>query len=552
MVKTKKSRDEVFPDDNSSSNESERHKKNVVVSADHSLIQQKAYREKFQIAISSIIASSALTISKFIIAIFTNSLGLLSEGMHSGLDVFAALMTLYAIRISRKPPDTDHNYGHAKFESLASLGAVLLLFVVAGWILYEGFERIFFKHVNPEVTVFSFGVLIASIIVDYWRSRALYRGANKYGSQAIEADALHFRVDMLTSSVVLVGLSIVFFFQIPNADAYAAIVVAILIVYTSLGLGRRTLDVLLDKAPKGIQGRIHESITGFEGIRKAHSIRVRKVGQETFVDLHIEVPRIYTHDKAHRIATNVENKIKNEILPNCDVVVHVDAVEDNMTETIKDKVRLISEDFPAVKNIHSIYISNVVLDSETNTGQDKSTNLRFRPLHLYLDVQMDDKLEFKIAHSVVDDFEKKIKTEIPNIIRVTTHIETDLDVESSVGQEEFADKHFLDKIREIALSVKGVSDCNDISLVYVKEELHITLTIKINPNHVKSIEGGVLEENPDSTSYSNGSSIKKDDGGSKLNDISVEKAHSISTMVQNLLLQNTKASRVIVHAEPDE
>jgi cation diffusion facilitator family transporter len=552
VVKTKKSRDEIFPDDSASSKGGEHHKKNVVDSADHSLIQQKAYREKFQIAISSIIASSALTISKFIIAIFTNSLGLLSEGMHSGLDVFAALMTLYAVRISRKPPDTDHNYGHAKFESLASLGAVLLLFVVAGWILYEGFERIFFKHVNPEVTVFSFGVLIASIIVDYWRSRALYRVANKYGSQAIEADALHFRVDMLTSSVVLVGLSIVFFFQIPNADAYAAIVVAILIVYTSLGLGRRTLDVLLDKAPKGIQGRIHESITGFEGIRKAHSIRVRKVGQETFVDLHIEVPRIYTHDKAHRIATNVENKIKNEILHNCDVVVHVDAVEDNMTETIKDKVRLISEDFPAVKNIHSIYISNVVSDSETNTGQDKSPNLLFRPLHLYLDVQMDDKLEFKIAHSVVDDFEKKIKTEIPNIIRVTTHIETDLDVESSVGQEEFADKHFLDKIREIALSVKGVSNCNDISLVYVKEELHITLTIKINPNHVKSIEGGVLEENPDSTSYSNGNSIKKDDGDSKLNDISVEKAHSISTMVQNLLLQNTKASRVIVHAEPDE
>lgn len=568
MVNRKKSGDESFRDkDIPSNNLDESDNKGIVDSVDRYSIPQKAYREKFQIAISSIIASSALTISKFIIAILTNSLGLLSEGMHSGLDVFAAMMTLYAVRISRKPPDVDHNYGHAKFESLASLGAVLLLFVVAGWILYEGFERILFKHVNPEVTVVSFGVLIASIIVDYWRSRALYKVANKYGSQAIEADALHFRVDMITSSVVLVGLAIVFIFQIPNADAYAAIVVAILIVYTSLGLGRRTLDVLLDKAPKGIQGRIHESIIGFEGIKKVHSIRVREVGQETFVDLHIEVPRTYTHDKAHRIATNVEDKIKNELLPNCDVVVHVDAVEDEMSETIKDKVRLISEDFPAVKNIHSLYISKVVSDTELNAGgQNEDLNLKFRPLHLYLDVQMDDKLDFKIAHGVVDDFEKKIKTEIPNIIRVTTHIETDMDIESSVGQEEFADKTFLDKIKGIALSVKGVTECNDISLVYIKGELHITLTIKINPNHLKSSEEGGLEGSLHLGNFSNSSgddssSINKtgdhydsnsNNSRSQRSEISVEKAHSISTMVQNLLLQNTKASRVIVHAEPDE
>jgi cation diffusion facilitator family transporter len=506
-------------------------------SIDQALLNQLAYKEKIRVAITSIIASSSLTISKFIIAIFTNSLGLLSEGMHSGLDVLAALMTLYAIRISRKPPDPEHNYGYAKFESLTSLGAVLLLFIVAGWIFYEGLERIFFKHVVPEVTVFSFGVLIASIIVDYGRSRALYKVADKYGSQAIEADALHFRVDMLTSSVVLVGLAIVYFLGIPNADAYSAITVAGLIVYTSLGLGRRTLDVLLDKAPKGIQGQIHESITGFEGIKKAHTIRVRKVGKDTFVDLHIEVPRIFTHDKAHRIATNVENKIKNEILPNSDVVVHVDAVEDYLTETIKDKIRLISEDFPSIKNVHSIYLSNIVV----NEGKERSMNDEINGdslqlLHLYLDVQMDDKLSFKIAHGVVDDFEKKIKEEVPNLKRITTHIETDLDIESSVGREEFADQTFLDRIKKMALSIEGVTDCDEISLVYVKNELHITLTIKINPLAMKSDN---KHDDSIPTSYSNA-----DDS------LSVEKAHDISTKVQNLLLETTNATRVIVHAEP--
>jgi cation diffusion facilitator family transporter len=505
---------------------------------DQALLNQLAYKEKIRVAITSIIASSSLTISKFIIAILTNSLGLLSEGMHSGLDVLAALMTLYAIRISRKPPDPEHNYGYAKFESLTSLGAVLLLFIVAGWIFYEGLERIFFKHVVPEVTVFSFGVLIASIIVDYGRSRALYKVADKYGSQAIEADALHFRVDMLTSSVVLVGLAVVYFLGIPNADAYSAITVAGLIVYTSLGLGRRTLDVLLDKAPKGIQGQIHESITGFEGIKKAHTIRVRKVGKDTFVDLHIEVPRIFTHDKAHRIATNVENKIKYEVLPNSDVVVHVDAVEDYLTETIKDKIRLISEDFPSIKNVHSIYLSNIVVnETKERSKNDEINENSLQLLHLYLDVQMDDQLSFKIAHGVVDDFEKKIKEEVPNIKRITTHIETDLDIESSVGREEFADQTFLERIKKMALSIEGVTDCDEISLVYVKNELHITLTIKINSS--SSIKSDIKPHESIPTSYSNA-----DDS------LSVEKAHDISTQVQNLLLENTNATRVIVHAEP--
>ena len=504
---------------------------------DQVLLNQLAYNEKIQIAITSIIASASLTVSKFIIAIYTNSLGLLSEGMHSGLDVLAALMTLYAIRISRKPPDPEHNYGYAKFESLTSLGAVLLLFIVAGWIFYEGLERIFFKQVVPEITVFSFGILIVSIVVDYGRSRALYKVAGKYGSQAIEADALHFRVDMLTSFVVLVGLAIVYFLGIPNADAYSAITVAGLIVYTSLGLGRRTLDVLLDKAPKGIQGQIHESITGFEGIKKAHSIRVRKVGKDTFVDLHIEVPRIFTHDKAHRIATSVEYKIKNEILPNSDVVVHVDAVEDYLTETIKDKIRLISEDFPSIKNVHSIYLSNIVVNETSDRSKNNETGENsLQLLHLYLDVQMDDKLSFKIAHGVVDDFEKKIKEEVQNIKRITTHIETDLDIESSVGREEMADQTFLERIKKMALSIEGVSDCDEISLVYVKNELHITLTIKINPLSIKS---------QDRSSDSIPSSSSNPDDS-----LSVEKAHDISTQVQNLLLENTNAARVIVHAEP--
>ncbi|MGN6821232.1 MAG: cation diffusion facilitator family transporter [Candidatus Nitrosocosmicus sp.] len=499
------------------------------------------HKEKTKVALISIIASSSLALFKFVIAQVTGSLGILSESLHSGLDIMAAVMTLYAIRMALRPPDLEHNYGYAKFESLTSLAETVLLFITAGWIFYDGFQRIFFIHSKPEITIFSFGIMIISIVVDYGRSKALYRISHKYGSQALEADALHFRTDMLTSGVVLVGLVIVYLFRISDADSYCAIAVAGIIVYTSLGLGRRTLDVLLDKAPKGIQGQILESITGFEGVKNVHSVRVRKVGNETFVDLHIEVPRIFTHDKAHKIATNVENKIRGEILPNSDVVVHVDAIEDDLTETIKDKIMLIATNYPAIKNIHSLYLSTpldqsldfIKKNEGTISNRLKENNNMF--LHLYLDVQIDSNLDLNTAHDIVDDFERKIKEDISSIKNITTHIETEVDIESTIGKEEIIDQHLTNKIKSIALSVDGVSDCKDIALVFAGNEVHITLTIKLNPFYIK-IKDNDLD-------LPNGSQENKK--------LSVVKAHQIATDIQNRILENTEATRVIIHTEPE-
>lgn len=500
---------------------------------------KEKHKEKTKVALISIIASASLALFKFVIAQMTGSLAILSESLHSGLDIMAAIMTLYAIRMVIRPPDLEHPYGYAKFESITSLAETILLFVAAVWIFYDGFQRIFFIHSEPEITFFSFAVMIVSILVDYSRSKTLYRIAHKYGSQALEADALHFKTDMLTSGVVLIGLVIVYLFGISNADSYAAIIVAGVIVYTSLGLGRRTLDVLLDKAPKGIQGQILESITGFEGVKNVHSVRVRKVISETFVDLHIEVPRIYTHDKAHKIATNVENKIRNEILPDSDVVVHVDAIEDNLTETIKDKIMLIATNYPAIKNVHSLYLSTPNDQNIDSIKKNKSNALSLRNesnrmfLHLYLDVQIDSMLDLKTAHDIVDDFERKIKEEISSIKNITTHIETEADIESSIGKEETTiDQSFINKIKNIALSVDGVSDCKDIALVFAGNEVHITLTIKLNSLYIKA-----------------DSDVNKDDFNN--NKLSVVLAHKIATNLQNKILENTDATRVVIHTEPE-
>jgi len=468
------------------------------------------HSEKIKVAITSIVASIVLTIIKLVVGASTNSLGILSEAMHSGLDVIAALMTFYAIRMAMRPPDLRYTYGYAKYESLTSLAEIILLFAVAGWVFYEGIERIFFKTVHPEITFISLGIMFVSIGIDFGRSRALNKIAKKYGSQALEADALHFKADMITSSIVVGGLLAVLFLNIPNADAYAAIIVAGMIIYTSLGLGRRTIDVLLDKAPKGVYAHVVESVTGLEGVNKAHDIRVRQVGPEIFVDMRIEVPRTHTHSKAHEVATAVEERVRR-VVPNADVMVHVDAIE-GADETIMDRVRLVASETEGIKNVHSTYLSSMIsLEKEVLDSKKGS-------LHLYLDVQMDGNLDLKKAHDIIDKFEKDVKDKISEIRNITTHIETESNENIPVRTEKVIDKPHAEKIRNLALSIQGVTECKDIGSIIVNDELHITMTIKITPR-----------EN---------------------NIITVEDAHRIATSVQNLIMSRMGASRVIVHTEP--
>jgi len=518
-------------------------------------------KEKLKVAITSIVASLGLTIFKLAIGLVTNSLGILAEGLHSGLDVIAATMTFYAIRMIMRPPDFKYTYGYAKYESISSLAEVILLLAVASWIFYEGIERIFFKNIQPEITIFSFLILLLSIMIDFGRSRVLYRTARKYGSQALEADALHFKTDMLSASIVIVGLLLVLFAHVQNADAYAAMIVAGMIIYTSLGLGRRTLDVLLDKAPKGAYQRVLETVSGLEGVDKAHDIRVRKMGSETLVDLHIEVPRTSTHEKAHKAATTVEEKVKQAI-PNSDVLVHVDAVK-TATETIIDSVRLIAADTDGIKNVHSIYLSTMPRSQsarattstvtptktlpqdakhsdKTEENREALTNTRAygglnmpsnneerkkkeeppaSMLHLYLDVQMDEGLDLERAHNIIDSFERRLKNEIPEITQITTHIETETAAHSVTGTEKKPTTYEADRIRNLALSVDGVVGCEDIGIVEINGEQHITLTIK-----VRSTTGETVN--------------------------TIDDAHRLATYTQNIIIKQTGASRVVVHAEP--
>jgi len=288
----------------------------------------KEDHEKQSVALSSLLAAVALTGFKIVVGLATGSLGILAEAAHSGLDLVAALLTFIAVRISGRPADRTHHYGHGKVENLSALAETALLLITCGWIVWEALHRLLYHSVEIEVTWWSFGVMLVSIAIDFSRSRVLSRTAKKYNSQALEADALHFETDIWSSSVVIFGLIAVKTGQwysplafLRQGDAVAALGVSMLVVWISWQLGRRTVDGLLDSAPAGMEDRIAAAVSAIPGVMNCHNIRVRYSGPKLFIDLHVLVDGQQTLDEAHRLTETIEGAIQ-QIVPAADVTVH--------------------------------------------------------------------------------------------------------------------------------------------------------------------------------------------------------------------------------------
>lgn len=277
-------------------------------------------QEKRWAALTSLAAAVGLTAFKFVVGLLTGSLGILAEAAHSGLDLVAALMTFLAVRVSGRPPDRTHLYGHGKVENLSALFETALLLITCAWIVREAVHRLARHTSAVEVTFWSFAVMGVSIAVDASRSRVLARTARKYHSQALEADALHFQTDIWSSAVVIAGL-ISAKLGFAAGDAVAALGVSAVVVWVSVQLGRRTVDALLDTAPAGMEQQIAACVEGVPGVRDCHQIRIRESGPNLFIDLHVLVDGSQTLAAAHDLTERIESAIR-EIVPRADVTVH--------------------------------------------------------------------------------------------------------------------------------------------------------------------------------------------------------------------------------------
>lgn len=265
-------------------------------------------KEKLNVALVSVFAAIFLTGSKLIIGIMTGSLGILSEALHSGLDMVAAVITYFTVRVSDKPADKHHHFGHGKTENFSALVETLLLLITCIWIIYEAFSRLMTGNTHIEISVWSYLVVIGSIIIDISRSRALSRVAKKYNSQALEADALHFSTDIWSSAVVLLGL-ICANFGFYFADSIAALGVSIIVLSVSYKLGKRAIDALLDKAPLEIIDQIKEILKEFDEVKHYHGLKVRSAGADTFVKVSVHLEPDLSLRQVHEICDKIEKAI---------------------------------------------------------------------------------------------------------------------------------------------------------------------------------------------------------------------------------------------------
>src|ERR1700741_2494373 len=235
------------------------------------------HNEKTRVAAISVFASAGMAAAKLVVGIIIGSLALISEALHSSVDVIATIITWMVVRGSDLPADAEHHYGHGKFESISALGVIALLYVLAGGILVESYSRLREGSPPPTISAVPFVVLLVDIAVNFWRARALHRTAYATQSQALAADALHFASDVLGSVAVIIGLALAglgYWW----GDAAAAIAVAIMIAALGLRMARSTVETLLDRAPEGASEKAREAILRVPGGVEVGRLRVRMVG----------------------------------------------------------------------------------------------------------------------------------------------------------------------------------------------------------------------------------------------------------------------------------
>jgi len=321
-------------------------------------VSEEQVQEKKAVALSSVFASFFLTAGKLAVGLMTGSLGIVSEAAHSALDFIAALITYFAVRVSDKPADHEYHYGRAKVENLSALIESILLFITCAWIIKEALVRLLFREVHIEITFWSYAVLIISIIVDFSRARALSRAARKYNSQALEADALHFSSDILSSLVVLIGL-VFAQYGINYADPLAALIVAVIVIMASWKLARRTIAALLDKAPDGLDRMIAGEVMETPGIVGVHKVRLRSAGGHIHGDLHVVLERNISFVDGHKIASQVEKKLAKH---SKNILVHFEPEDDwedvhvMIDRTRKTVARVMSENSWLVMEYHDLKV----------------------------------------------------------------------------------------------------------------------------------------------------------------------------------------------------
>ncbi|WP_119392290.1 cation diffusion facilitator family transporter [Taklimakanibacter lacteus] len=420
-----------------------------------------AVSEKQSVALVSMAASAGLAVAKLVAGLLTGSLGILSEAVHSFIDFCATVITFFAVRLGDQPPDERHHYGHAKFESIAALAETGLLLATTGWIAYEAIHRLISGDTQIFLTWWAVAIIVLSIVIDFFRSRALDRIAKATSSEALAADALNFTSDMWSSTAVLLGLAVTWS-GFPAADSIAALIVAAVMAVIALRLGKRTLDTLLDAAPGSATEDIRKIVEAAPGVLALERLRIRPAGATLFAGVVVSVPRTMPVDDLIALREKLVRDIRLAY-PHADVTVTTDpvALDD---ETIAQRVRLIAHRQDLA--IHHLTIQRVGIRTAVS-----------------FDLEVDGKMALLDAHEKATALEAAIRGELGADVEVESHIEP-LPERVLPGEDlpEPGKNEIEAILRKLAAGEKRVSDIHNVRIRRNSEGIFVHYHCRFSPD----------------------------------------------------------------------
>jgi cation diffusion facilitator family transporter len=419
-------------------------------------------------ALISVLAALVLIGLKLGAGLASGSLGLVSEAVHSGTDLVAALLTFFALGVSGRPADPGHPYGHGKAEHLAALAEAAILVLASLFISYRAIS-ILFGSSEPEVkaTWYAFVVVVVVIAIDASRTLVSLRGSRRYASPALQANALHFASDFAGSIAVLVGLVFVAA-GTSGADAAAALFVAVLVLLAAARLMRSNVDVLMDRAPAAADAAARDAIQHLEPPVELRRLRLRRSAGRHFADVVIGVPPGAAVGQGHAAADRVEQAVQ-EALPGSDVVVHVEPATE---EELRERVHAAALAVPRVREVHNVRV--VTLDGGIEVG-----------LHL----KLPGDLSLAEAHAVASEVEDAISDELPEVIAVQTHLEPLR--EAAAGRRTPPPDE--DAVVSIVREVTGELP-RDVRLVRTEEGLLVFITLRVPAERTLAEAHGLASE----------------------------------------------------------
>jgi cation diffusion facilitator family transporter len=404
-------------------------------------------------ALSSLMAAFAITLLKLLTGVLAGSLGMLSEAAHSGIDLIASAITLVTVRVSDRPADEDHNYGHGKMESLSAGIEILLMAGSCVWIAREAIYRMLHpSKLELRWSVWPFAVLLLSMAVDYTRSRALHRVAQEHRSDALEADAVHFGTDLWSAGAVLLGLLASFVGQrmhvaaLEYADPIAALVVSLVIVTVTWRLARTTIDSLLDATPAEARAQIRRKLVSdleaVDGVLAVERVRVRRSGSDYFVDLTLGMARNLTFQRSEQI-TFAATAAVQQSLPGADVVIH-SVPTAAVGESVFDRIRAVAA--RSNLNLHDVSVQQY-------EGS----------LHVEQHLEVPETMSLQQAHEVASQLEAEIRRDVPAVDTVLTHIESE--PATIVSPVQFAaNEHLTRQLVQTAENFSEITDVHEITV----------------------------------------------------------------------------------------